>query len=1125
MNRLKAFLVFAIAIVMIFSALALVGNGTANATNAHVGYQPQSASQQRSSQAPLPTSSIGTQAATSTQSGSAQKTATILSELKSAHVPTKYAFLPNFNLKNGATSTVSKPSYETAPAPMGIADYGVYNNSGVLTPYNYTTTSFAATTNVSDVQPFYSDANAPHSFGIQLNAVLHNVTLFGTKGYSFWTQNVVEYSSMSHEFYFVDNIWNFSSAAAYMSPNALLAHGPLGTLVPGVLYYAVMGPIQVTMPFNLVLYLNATTPSSGTYKGDNIIYYNYSLSSYNATNVWSTMSGSYDFAVFNSSGNAAPASYLISGYSSNDYLGFIPADAEVIVGGPGGGSNTNFNEINMTMQLQKMTTNGYQNVKSAYNAGSQTGETAVGANDRFGANAVAHLQTGPSIVEGMWNITGATHEGYTEVIGASSSPTAFMFISQGNKFENNTSAMWASTNVGMWAPMNASGVFYYNLSPNYNYNFTLERNWYFPLVSSFYATGSVLALGVLIMSIDPGSGIYTPVYANGNGQLRELSANSPYSAGNGTASNPWIIEGDSGGTLLSPLFSEVNDYSFPVFNGIQVVGTTNYSVFCSFGSISNGPSFVVKYAPNVSKLFANSSTFDLPSVNYLQMFFYNDSHLIIANDAMSGWFFWQINLPAYSGDQSSYFYYNELANMELWNVTNSLICADTFFSMGSSMLIYNANNTSSNNTVDYNYFVPVPFAFNYPNIMLFGTDVGLSVYSSGNYIYKNYFETIVVSPSGMLGDNIYNGANSVYTDIWNSTWPNGNGWIDYAGQSGNLSNETAGVSYNEFGLIQSGTDMYPSSLIYASSPFSSLLAPLNLTEGGLSSGASWTLEVPMPNPLPIGGDGMMPLGTYTSANVTLLMPVTASFYEANYILGTSLGSDYIAQGAVYYAQPGYLFNESMAFQYTYGETVSVVETGLSSGVDWGLAGMVTYLNGTTEFVTMSGSGQSLQIPMVGPGTNYFALSTPSGFTAASSVVMVVVTGDSSAPVVASVTYVQDTYTVTVTVSGLPSGTSWNVTFDSKLYTSTNTSITVTGLLPGSYSYSFGNVSGYTAPSSGSISVTGNGTLSAAFAKGSSGTSSPTGISGAAIIYIAGGTVGGLVVGGLVMYLLGRKPKP
>ncbi len=83
------------------------------------------------------------------------------------------------------------------------------------------------------------------------------------------------------------------------------------------------------------------------------------------------------------------------------------------------------------------------------------------------------------------------------------------------------------------------------------------------------------------------------------------------------------------------------------------------------------------------------------------------------------------------------------------------------------------------------------------------------------------------------------------------------------------------------------------------------------------------------------------------------------------------------------------------------------------------------------------------------------------------------------------------YAVTFTESGLASGTSWSVTFNGNTQSSTGTS-TSFSVPDGSYSYTVGTVSGYTAsPSSGTVSV--NGAAQSVAIKYSSATSSPAGV--------------------------------
>ena len=64
-----------------------------------------------------------------------------------------------------------------------------------------------------------------------------------------------------------------------------------------------------------------------------------------------------------------------------------------------------------------------------------------------------------------------------------------------------------------------------------------------------------------------------------------------------------------------------------------------------------------------------------------------------------------------------------------------------------------------------------------------------------------------------------------------------------------------------------------------------------------------------------------------------------------------------------------------------------------------------------------------------------------------------------------------TYSVTFSESGLPSGTSWSVTFNGQTESSTGSSITFSGIPPGTYTYTVTPPQGFVAsPSSGSLSV-------------------------------------------------------
>ncbi|MCL4307447.1 MAG: thermopsin, partial [Candidatus Thermoplasmatota archaeon] len=347
----------------------------------------------------------------------------ITSRLDNSSVPSYARYLPNFAVGPEIQDGHLLPSYTSAPAPMGLSSYGLMNQSGDIIPYTYSTSSFQGTINLSSVQEFYMGSDAPHSFSIQLNSVLSNVTLFGSTGYQYWTQNVVDYSSMTGQLTFVDNIWNFTTPSAVINGNEF--HSYNGTVVPGVFYYDVGPILHIMPPFTLSLYLNTTTIGNR-----NTVFFNYSISGTLENGTSINRSGSYDQVQFNSSspgsGTIPPAEFQVSG-SQLTGTGFIPMDAEFIIGGPGGGSTADFYNISGSMSLDYRDGNGKTiPVGSAYNAGSETGETSSGIGMYY-SNHTAYLSTGPSFVEGLWNIS--NDPGKVSIQGRVEPSNAFVMVS------------------------------------------------------------------------------------------------------------------------------------------------------------------------------------------------------------------------------------------------------------------------------------------------------------------------------------------------------------------------------------------------------------------------------------------------------------------------------------------------------------------------------------------------------------------------------------------------------------------------------------------------------------------------------------------------------------------------
>jgi hypothetical protein len=105
--------------------------------------------------------------------------------------------------------------------------------------------------------------------------------------------------------------------------------------------------------------------------------------------------------------------------------------------------------------------------------------------------------------------------------------------------------------------------------------------------------------------------------------------------------------------------------------------------------------------------------------------------------------------------------------------------------------------------------------------------------------------------------------------------------------------------------------------------------------------------------------------------------------------------------------------------------------------------------------------------------NYgYTIGAVSGFAATPSSGNVPVSGAAVSRAIAFTASAPATYTVTFTESGLTSGMSWSVTLNGSTLSSMTTTVAFTEV-NGSYPYTIGTVSGYTAtPSSGSVPVSG-----------------------------------------------------
>jgi len=673
----------------------------------------------------VPPTRIATLPPTVPASSMAQRAALqqhVLSEIRASHVPQKDVYLPNF-LGGGVMrgNTVSA-IHNNSPAPMGIGDFGVRNTTGTPTPYVLDSTSWEGTFTWNSGDMFYIDNDGPDVFGVQLNTVLSNVTVAGNPNDVFWTQDVMFYQPSTGFLEFLDNIWNFSNPST-AEPVSTFYQGN-GTPT-GSYYYDVSQNWTVTTPFTVNLYTNSTTQNISGHEYS-VVRFGYHLADLSGLTL---AHGIFDTVLFNSKASSSSSfpdpQFQVNGGKLTPTK-FLLYDSELMIGGPGGGSTTQAYALNATMQLRywNLTAGQWKNDPTAWTSGTDTGETSEGVSEVYTTPGVIQLGAGPSFVEPMWNATPGGNIGVTTLRGSLTPSNSFVFISNGSKFYSLDAA---------WAPT-APGAASYSFSlPPASYTADFELSDYDPYQLPYTGTAGHTLWENITLSADSTAGVYTPLFAWTNAQLATIS-----SAGSGTAQDPYLLENNQY-TTFSLLYSEANDFLFPVFPGVLISNTTAYFV------LDNPAPFSVAFPPEAARALANLG---LPSTNQLQIELYDTDHATVwGGQDIGGWLY---------GALFAYPPFNPTGEIVLWGATNSLIGDNHFVDQGVGIVLMQG----SHNVVWGNTFVNgLLYAASFP------VQFAIWEYESGDTLYNNLFNTTqtAFSPS----ENLYSGNHQINLDNWN----------------------------------------------------------------------------------------------------------------------------------------------------------------------------------------------------------------------------------------------------------------------------------------------------------------------------------------------------------------------
>jgi parallel beta-helix repeat protein len=487
-------------------------------------------------------------------------------------------------------------------------------------------------------------------------------------------------------------------------------------------------------------------------------------------------------------------------------------DSELRIGGPGGGSTTQIYGLNATMGLgyQTGSSHHYVNDPTAWDVGTDTGETSQGVAEYYTTPGIVHLDAGPSFIEPLWNATPGGNEGVLTAHGTVSPDNAFIFLSQGATFDVTSAA---------WAPYLPGGSYSFEMSPGTYSGVAILADH--DTQSLLYSGGGSVTQDIAL-AVNFGVGVDTPLFAWNNNELAALSFQ-----GNGTIENPYLLDNNQY-YPLSSLFGEMNDFLFPVFPGMLISGTTAY-----FNAIAPAP-FTVEFPPGLSLVLIEDG---MPTTDQLQIELYDTDHATISDGTIGGWMYG--GLLAYPPNYPD-------GEIVLWGATNSLIARNVFQDQGVGIVLMQG----TNNIIWGNEFLNGLLGS-----LTFPQQFGIWELESGDIIYNNAFDTTITAYSPSY--NLFTGLPQINLDYWNlSNWVQTNSTVVVNGYalSGSLFGLPAvcgnwwydylpgdPLPYNEpfdggTGLIETGGDFCPTG------PNGTLGFGVTFTEEGLGSG-SWSVTL------------------------------------------------------------------------------------------------------------------------------------------------------------------------------------------------------------------------------------------------------------------------------------------
>jgi uncharacterized coiled-coil protein SlyX len=291
---------------------------------------------------------------------------------------------------------VAPSDYASEPAPMGIADRGIDPTTGLT--YEYATSSFIGNATIESLSVLNRSTGSTWA-SLQLNVVL--AFYEGPTHFVYWIQDIAFIDTSNKYVYFTDNVSNYSSPSLELQSSTLIGNGlisPSGSFYNDSAASGLPGNyVSLAYPATIVLGVNSTTSPTG--EPEVTLAYDDGFG-------WTTFDQViFDFAT--SPSTLSDLGFLVDGSGTNP-TGSRYYDAELVFGGPGGGSSTNDTGSDVQVSLEFFNGDNYEAVPSAWNFGNNTDATISNVTDsaaNYTANGTlfGNISAGSGSLGPLWD--------------------------------------------------------------------------------------------------------------------------------------------------------------------------------------------------------------------------------------------------------------------------------------------------------------------------------------------------------------------------------------------------------------------------------------------------------------------------------------------------------------------------------------------------------------------------------------------------------------------------------------------------------------------------------------------------------------------------------------------------